>query len=141
MRTEADNLALIRRFWQDLYDREYEKVGSYFADDGLYEDVPAPDNGAVGPQAVVARLRLGWDPVEKHVHHIYRMVADDKTVMTEHREDWHFHTGEVVELPFVSVHEVNEQGKLNLWRDYWDMNTLMSGVPKWWVERIMQGAE
>jgi limonene-1,2-epoxide hydrolase len=39
--------------------------------------------------------------------------------------------------PFVSVHEVRD-GKIALWRDYWDVATMMNAVPKWWVEQIMQ---
>jgi limonene-1,2-epoxide hydrolase len=41
-------------------------------------------------------------------------------------------------LPFVSVMEVRA-GKLVRWWDYWDMQTLMSAAPEWWVEHIMQG--
>ena len=63
------------------------------------------------------------------------MVAEGDTVITEHTEEWHFGTGEVVALPFVSVHVV-EEGKIKLWRDYWDMATLMNGAPSWWVERV-----
>ncbi len=138
-RTE-DNLALIRRLWQDLYARDFEKVGSYFAEDGHYEDVPAPDPGAVGPAAVAARLRIGLEPIERYVHHLQRMVADEETVVTEHTEEWYWGTGESVALPFVSIHVIRD-GKIALWRDYWDMNTLISAAPGWWVEHIMREAE
>jgi limonene-1,2-epoxide hydrolase len=117
-----ENLELIRRFWQD------------------HRDVPAPDAGAVGPEAVAARLRVGLEPIERHVHHLHRMLADGETVMTEHTEDWHWKTGESVSLPFVSVHVIRD-GKIAAWRDYWDMNTLMSAAPRWWVEHIMREAE
>ena len=29
-----------------------------------------------------------------------------------------------------------EAGKIVLWRDYWDLGTLMSGAPSWWIERL-----
>ena len=32
-------------------------------------------------------------------------------------------------------------GKIALWRDYWDMNTLMSGAPQWWIERLAEYSE
>ena len=140
MAESDENRRLIERFWSDLYERDYDKVGSYFAEDGLYEDVPAPDRGAVGPKAVAARLRIGLEPVERYVHHQHRMVAEGDTVVTEHTEDWHFHSGEVVSLPFVSIHVVKD-GQIVLWRDYWDMNTLMSGAPKWWIERLAKFSE
>ena len=140
MAESDENRRLIERFWSDLYERDYDKVGSYFAEDGLYEDVPAPDHGAVGPKAVAARLRIGLEPVESYVHHQHRMLSEGDTVVTEHTEDWHFHTGEVVSLPFVSIHVVKD-GRIVLWRDYWDMNTLMSGAPKWWIERLASFSE
>jgi limonene-1,2-epoxide hydrolase len=94
----------------------------------------------VGPKAVAARLRIGLEPVESYVHHQHRMLSEGDTVVTEHTEDWHFHTGEVVSLPFVSIHVVKD-GRIVLWRDYWDLNTLMSGAPKWWIERLASFSE
>ena len=138
--TAESNKRLIEGFWQDHYERQFEKVGAYFKEDGLYQDVPAPDAGAIGPSAVAKRLRIGLEPIEKYVHEPHRMVADGDTVMTEHTEHWHFHTGEVVSLPFVSVHVI-EDGKIKLWRDYWDLSTLMNGAPAWWIERISQYTE
>ena len=140
MANAETNRNLIERFWQDLYAREFEKLGNYFADDAHYEDVPTPDSGAVGPAAVIARLRIGLEPIEKYVHHTHRMVSEGDTVVTEHTEDWHFHTGEIVSLPFVSIHVIRE-GKISLWRDYWDLSTLMSGAPQWWIDRLAKHSE
>ena len=123
--------------WDALYAREWERVGDFFAEDGLYQDVPAPDMGALGPAAVARRLRIGHEPVERHEHTIFRMVAEGNVVITEHREDWYFHTGEVVKLPFTSIHEYDDAGKIRLWRDYWDLGTLMNSAPAWWLEHIM----
>ena len=136
MSQAEENRKLIEAFWRDVYEaRDYEKVGAYFAEDGLYEDVPTPDTGAVGPVAVGRRLRIGHEPVERFEHEIHRMVCEGNTVVTEHTETWYFHTGEVVPLPFVSIQVISD-GKIELWRDYSDMNTLMSAVPKWWIDQI-----
>jgi hypothetical protein len=29
-----------------------------------------------------------------------------------------------------------KDGRITLWRDYWDLNTLMSQAPQWWIERL-----
>ena len=130
------NRALVERFWKTLYEeRDYDGAGAFFAEDGLYQDVPTQDPGAVSPKNVAKRLRIGLEPIPKHEHDIHRMVADGDTVITEHTEHWHFHTGETVSLPFVSVQEIRD-GKLVLWRDYFDLNTLLSGAPQWWIERL-----
>jgi ketosteroid isomerase-like protein len=136
MRTREQNLELIQRFWETLYRRDFDGVGAFFAADGTYVDVPTPDAGAVGPLGVAARLRLGLEPIEKQVHHLRCMVCDGNTVVTEHREDWHFPTGEVVELPFTSIHEIRDDGKIAAWRDYWDLQTLLGRAPQWWIQHL-----
>jgi limonene-1,2-epoxide hydrolase len=83
-------------------------------------------------------LRLGLGPLERYVLRDGPIVADRDMVVTEHAEEWYWGTGESVVLPFVSVMEVRD-GKLVRWWDYWDMQTLMSAAPEWWVEHIMQG--
>ena len=81
------------------------------------------------------RLRSGLDPVVRFEHDVHRTVAEGDGVVVEHTETWHFETGEKVLNHFVTVHEVRD-GKVALWRDYWDLGTLMSQAPKWWIERL-----
>jgi limonene-1,2-epoxide hydrolase len=139
MGNPAANRALVEQFWEDLYRRDFDRVGAYFAPDGEYTDVPTPpDDVARGPAEIAARLRLGLAPLEGIGHEIRMIIADGDTVVTEHVEVWHWPTGERVRLPFVSVHEVRD-GKLVRWWDYWDLQTLMAAAPAWWVEHVMKG--
>lgn len=130
-----DNKQVVASLWACLYRKDFEGVGRHMAPDGLYEDVPAPDAGARGPDNVVKRLRSGLDPVERFEHEIHRVVGEGDTVVVEHTETWHFATGERVRNDFVTVHELRD-GKVTLWRDYWDLGTLMAQAPKWWIERL-----
>ena len=125
------------RFWDALYSNpvDYEDLHSFFSPDAHYEDVPAPDLGADGPAAVVYRLKVGIDPVPDRRHELHRMVGEGDTVVTEHTETWHFRTGEEVALPFVSVMEVRD-GKIALWKDYSNLDTLIQGAPQWWLDHI-----
>ena len=133
----AANKALVSQFWQEVYEgRNYDLIGDFFATDGEYVDVAMPDSVARGPGAVAKRLRIGHEPVERFTHVVHRMIAEGSTVMTEHTETWHFHTGEVVALPFVSVMEIGD-GKIRLWHDYSNLDTLLKGAPAWWMEHIM----
>lgn len=133
------NKATVARFWEALYARDWDAIAACFTDDATYTDVPSPeDDVAVGPAQIVARLRLGIEPISEYAHHPRLAVADGNAVITEHAEEWHWHTGESVILPFVSVHELRD-GKIQRWWDYWDMQTLMGAAPQWWIEHIMQG--
>ena len=66
------------------------------------------------------------------------MVAEGDMVIHEHSEEWHWGTGELVVLPFVSVFELHD-GTITRWWDYWDLGTLMNAAPQWWLDHIMQG--
>ena len=68
-------------------------------------------------------------------------MADGDLVMTEHAEEWRWHTGEVVVLPFVSVHQFDDEGRIVRWWDYWDLQTLLGSAPQWWLDHIMSGAD
>jgi limonene-1,2-epoxide hydrolase len=134
----AEHRALIERFWDDLYRRDYDACGTYFAPDGVYTDVPLGVPGATGPAEVSARLRLGLEPIDRYEHHLRNIVASDDVVMTEHVEEWFWNTGEHVALPFVSVMELRD-GMLIRWWDYFNLATLLDGAPQWWPEHIAQG--
>jgi limonene-1,2-epoxide hydrolase len=137
--TESEsNRALVKQFWQDLYARDFGAIAGYFTDESHYTDVCAPEEGAYGPDKIVARLKLGLEPLSGYEHDQKNLVADGHLVVTEHAELWTWHTGESVLLPFVSVQELRGS-KIMRWHDYWDMQTLMNAAPAWWVEHIMVG--
>ena len=129
------NKRVVERLWTTLYAKDWDALAAILHDEVFYEDVPAPDPGARGPANVIRRLRIGLDPIERFEHHFHRIVAEGQSVVLEHTEVWHFHTGEVVRNPFVTIHEV-EGGRIRLWRDYWDLNTMMAQAPRWWIERL-----
>ena len=58
--------------------------------------------------------------------------------MYEHSETWDWPTGETATLQFVSVHRV-ENGKVTVWKDYWDMAALHNSAPATWMEDLMAG--
>lgn len=68
------------------------------------------------------------------------MVAEGDSVLIEHTETRHFETGEKVVNDFVTVHKLRD-GKVVLWRDYWDLGTLMNQAPKWWIEAIAKASQ
>ena len=130
-----DNLALVRRFWDDLYAHRFQELARYFTEDAVYDDVPIPAAKVTGPAAIVRKLEIGLGRVPRHVHHLHRQVADEGCVVTEHTEDWCFAEDHVVALPFVSI-QVIAEGRIALWRDYSNIDTLLSAAPTWWLEHV-----
>jgi ketosteroid isomerase-like protein len=124
--------------WADLGRRDFDAAQQHFTADAHYTDVAAPEDGARGPERIAARLRLGLEPLEKYVPHPGTAVAEGDMVFVEHSEEWHWHTGESLVLPFVSVFELRD-GLIARWWDYWDLGTLMDAAPQWWIDHVMVG--
>ena len=94
-----------------------------------------PSTAARGPESIEARLRLGLETLAGYEHRPGVVVADGDIVVTEHTEVWHWAGGETVALPFVSVQHVTA-GVITLWKDYWDLQTLLFAAPPDWQERL-----
>jgi len=136
--SDGDVPSVIAEMWDALYERDWPRLQKCFSDDAIYYDVPVgPGAAARGPADIEARIRLGFDPLSGISHHSVTSVANDGVVMTEHIEVWEFPTGERAELPFVSVQHV-EDGRITLWKDYWNQPTLMDAAPQWWHERLAE---
>ncbi|WP_081438067.1 nuclear transport factor 2 family protein [Pseudofrankia asymbiotica] len=126
-------------FWDALYARDWPRVRSFFGPESIYYDVPTtPAAAARGPESIEARLRLALAGLSEYSHGDSRVVAEGDLVVTEHEEHWGWPTGEKVTLPFVSIQRVVD-GVIVLWRDYWDLNTLMAAAPPGWQESMAAG--
>ena len=128
--------SVVQGFWGKLYDRDWDAIADSFTEDAVYWDVPTgPATAAKGPKDIVARLQLGLEGLAGYEHHAGVIVEAGDTVVTEHREVWHWPTGETASLPFVSVMRVDGD-RITLWKDYWDYATLMNAAPAAWHERL-----
>jgi limonene-1,2-epoxide hydrolase len=137
--TFKDPKTLVAGFWDALYDRDWPRLRTFFGPDSIYYDVPTgPGAAARGPAGIEARLRLGLERLSGYDHGESVIIAEGGTVVTEHNELWRWPTGEQVSLPFVSVQHVAD-GVITLWRDYWDLGTLMAGAPAGWQDELAGG--
>lgn len=120
--------------WQALSDRDWEKLKTFLADDCIYLDMPVgPTAAAKGPEDIVKRLKIGIEPLASYENFTGLLLDNGRDAMYEHHEEWHWATGESAVLQFTSVHRV-EDGKITLWKDYWDMAALANHAPPTWLE-------
>jgi limonene-1,2-epoxide hydrolase len=120
--------------WAALSARDWEGLKSHLSEDCIYLDVPVgPTAAARGPDDIVKRLKIGLEPLASYENFTGLLVVDGANAMYEHREEWHWATGESAVLRFVTVHRV-EDGKISLWKDYWDMSALANHAPPSWLE-------
>ena len=82
---------------------------SSLTEDAHYTDIGVAGPGGHGPDGVIARIKLGLEPLEGYEHLPgTNMIAEGDLVMTEHTERWVFGTGEVIDHSFVSVTQLRE---------------------------------
>jgi limonene-1,2-epoxide hydrolase len=126
----------VRGLWRVLDARDYDGIADWVSTDCIYFDVPlGPAFAARGPAGIAARLRVGWGELTAYENHDGLLLTNGEDVMYEHSETWTFASGEVLDLPFVSVHRVHD-GRVTLWKDYWDYNALTSAAPSSWLESL-----
>ena len=91
------------------------------SDDVEYDNVPMGKN--LGPAAVkefLAPMVGGVDAVEFIVH---RQAATGNVVMNE-RTDRFIKGDQAADIPVAGVFEVDDEGRISLWRDYFDMGSV-----------------
>jgi limonene-1,2-epoxide hydrolase len=118
--------------WQALSRRDWEAVKTFLSDDCLYVDMPVPALSARGPEDIVKRLKMGLEPLAGYENHDGVLASNGSDVLYEHSETWTFTTGEQGVLRFVTVHKValqEDEPKITVWKDYWDMNSLVAFAP------------
>jgi len=129
MSANADRL---RQLFIDLDRLDFAAVAGHCANDCVYDDVPYPEATAIGPDAIRAKLALGLGTLERIPTTIHELVEAGDTILVERTEVWHHPTGERATLRVAAVFKFQD-GKLTLWRDYWDAKTLFAQQPATWL--------
>ena len=125
--------------WRALSRRDWDAVKMFLSADCIYVDMPVgPTLAARGPDDIVKRLKVGLEPLAGYENHDGVLVSNGADVMYEHSETWRWSSGETAVLRFVSVHRVDD-GKVTLWKDYWDMGGMTAQAPPTWLEDLGDG--
>ena len=136
--TVQDVEGVVIGLWQALSRRDWDAVKTFLAEDCLYADMPVPALSARGPEDIVKRLKMGLESLAGYENHDGLLVSNGSDAIYEHSETWTFPSGEQGVLRFVTVHKVVD-GKITVWKDYWDMNSLVSFAPPNHFEGLASG--
>ena len=119
-----DNEKTIRDFIEAWSRLDAVELASYFADDGVYHNMPAgPVGGRDNVEKMIAGFISSWTETTWDV---LNLVAAGDVVIAERLD--RTKAGEKgVDLPCVGVFEMQD-GKIKVWRDYFDMATYGRGM-------------
>ncbi len=120
----ADNEGIIRNFIEAWSRLDPPELASYFAEDGVYYNIPAqPVGGRENVEKLIAGFTAAWTETDWE---IVNVVAAGDLVVAE-RVDRTRAGDKSVDLPCVGVFEL-ENGKIKVWRDYFDMGTYVKSM-------------
>jgi limonene-1,2-epoxide hydrolase len=121
-----ENEKVIRGFvaaWSRL---DADELASYFTEDGTYHNIPS---SAVQGRDNIQQFITGFiRPWESTDWEIVSLLAEGDVVMVE-RLDKTVVAGSAVNLPCFGYFEL-EDGKIKMWRDYFDLATYTSALTK-----------
>jgi len=129
------NADRLRQLFVDLDRLDFDAVAGHCTDDCVYEDVPFVEATGTGPAAIRAKLALGLGTLERIPTTIHELVESGDTLMVERTEVWHHRSGERATLRVAAVFKFRD-GKIILWRDYWDARTLFAQQPAHWLPDV-----
>jgi limonene-1,2-epoxide hydrolase len=117
---------IVHAFMNAMAVKDYENGLKYIAASCEYDNVPM--GKVTGPEGVRAVLEPFFAPTIENQLIVKREIAQGNTVILE-RLDRHLLDTGWVELPVTGIFEV-ENGQITLYRDYFDLNTIMSKWPQ-----------
>ena len=122
-------IEVVRRFcaaWSD--GMEAEDLAAFFTDDAVYHNIPlAPVTGRKAIANNIATfIRPGPPGIEGLEFRIINIAVNGPVVMTE-RVDVFKLPDRSFELQVMGTFEIRD-GKINAWRDYFDMNQVTSRI-------------
>jgi limonene-1,2-epoxide hydrolase len=119
-----DNVTIIREFIEAWSSLDAERLAEYFTDDGTYYNMPArPVSGRDNVRQFIAGFLATWTETSWDILNI---MGEGNVVIAE-RLDRTKTTQGNVDLPCVGVFEMVD-GRIRVWRDYFDMNTFMKAM-------------
>ena len=98
-----------------------DEVMSYFADDAVWDNVPmAPAKGAVA----IREMTHGFmKDASAFSAKILKSVHDVNTVFNSRLDTIVMKNGKKADVPVAGMFELNDAGKIKVWRDYFDLAT------------------
>ena len=109
---------IITEFCNAIPRRNVDELVGFFSADAVYHNIPiAPVQGR---DAIAATLRGFLDPSTNAEFEVLAIAGAGRTVLTE-RIDRFTINGKTIALPVMGTFEVDAQGKISAWRDYFDL--------------------
>jgi limonene-1,2-epoxide hydrolase len=103
---------------------DFEAMYAMCSDEIIWHNIPMePIKGITAMREAVSGF-LG--PVERCEWEIHSIAANGDTVLTERSDGFVLKSGQKAKLPVMGTFELNADGKIAQWRDYFDLGQFQS---------------
>ena len=120
----TSNVDIVREFIESWSELDAARLAEYFTEDGTYYNIPVePVTGRAQVKGFIEAFLSTWTETTWDILNI----AEHGDVVFCERLDRTKTTQGDVDLPCVGVFEMRD-GKIHVWRDYFDMGTFMSAM-------------
>jgi limonene-1,2-epoxide hydrolase len=130
-------IEIVEAFFEAIYRLDFDAALEFFNDDATYHDLPVPTDPAVGKEAIRRKLDFmiagGVTGMDYEIRYI---AAEGDAVLVERNETWHFPSGATPMLRVMCTIELDDDGKITAWREYWNGEELMSQMPPEFFEGV-----
>lgn len=109
---------VVRRFCEAIARRDVEELVGFFTEDAVYHNMPiAP---VTGHEAIRTTLQGYLAPASEAEFELVKLAVSGDSVLTE-RIDRFTVNGKPIVLPVMGTFEIDADGRIRAWRDYFDM--------------------
>lgn len=109
---------IVRRFCDAVPRRDCAELAAFFSDDAVYHNIPV--DPVRGTAAIQKLLESFLAPASHAEFEIRALAVQGRQVLTE-RVDRFVVNGKPVALPVMGIFEVQPDGLISAWRDYFDL--------------------
>lgn len=117
----ASNEEILRRFLALWSVRDAEGMAGFFAEDGVYDNVPSK-SPMVGPEAIRQWLEMCFQHLTRIDVEILNIASNGEWVLNERIDD-HIVGDRHMPLPVMNATRIVD-GKIVMFRDYYDTKTV-----------------
>lgn len=117
--------SVVRKFMDTWPRGDLDEIVAFFSDDAVYTD--GPRGTSRGAEAIRAEMSSTLEMVPSTTAEVKNLVASGELVMVE-RVDIFEMAGKTFDVEVTGVFEVDNEGRISRWRDYYDMRSLEERV-------------
>jgi limonene-1,2-epoxide hydrolase len=97
----------------------------WFTEDAVFESRSDQGIAVKGPDEIYTLLKAYRDMCDRFEETLLNVVEDGDVVLSERDEMTYLKNGQSVNVPVMSSFLIRD-GKITIWRDYWDLAILMN---------------